>query len=641
MESCQRGGAVRKVALPGARGFRHWLLQPKTSVVQDILIAYERKIAARHSMSKNSVIARAKKRHAYACVQANRVDEALEIYRQLCESDPKDAESWFMAGALYGRMGRIAEAEAALRKALELQPKLAAAYLNLGQALELQGRVDEAELQYTRFVELQPNSADGHDALGRLSQLRGDLRSAIVHHQKAIQLNSSRAATYLSLARAHQQLGDLDTAADNIGQALRLDINNASAYYDLAVVRIDQGRYEEALENIRHALQLNVDYVQAKAVEAYILEHQRDYQGALDCLRPLLDRYPDNPEVALVYERLCHFTGDYEGAITRLDGLLAKDGLSADHRSQIHFRLGYLYDKRGEYAKAFAQFQAGNRLKPVHFDTREWEARITGLIDTFNHQAMLRAPRAGNCSERPIFIVGMPRSGTTLVEQMLSMLPDVAAAGELADIGVMARALEAMLANTSPINDITQVTREQCDVLAQRYLDKLNGKYPQAVRVTDKMPENFLHLGMIALLFPMARVIHCVRDPLDTSLSCYFQKFTGEHPYAYDLANLGAYYRQYQRLMIHWEGVLDIPIFDVRYEDLVGNPGKLGRAMVEFCGLKWDERCLEFYKGEHLSATASFQQVRQPIYSSSIGRWQHYEEYLQPLRDALAGKQPS
>ncbi|MEJ2565029.1 MAG: sulfotransferase, partial [Gammaproteobacteria bacterium] len=202
-------------------------------------------------------------------------------------------------------------------------------------------------------------------------------------------------------------------------------------------------------------------------------------------------------------------------------------------------------------------------------------------------------------------------------------------------------ALEAMLASTSPANDITQLSREQCDVLAQRYLDKLNGKYPQAVRVTDKMPQNFMYLGMIALLFPMARVIHCVRDPLDTCLSCYFQKFTGEHPYAYDLASLGAYYRQYQRLMTHWEEILDIPIFEVRYEDMVGNPDKLGRAMVEFCGLKWDERCLEFYKGERLAATASFQQVRQPIYSSSIGRWQHYEEYLQPLRDALTGQQPS
>jgi tetratricopeptide (TPR) repeat protein len=589
-------------------------------------------------MSKDNVLSRAKKRHALACVQANRIVEALDLYRKICESDPQDAESWFMAGTLYGRLSRIAEAEVALRKAVNLQPNFAAAHLNLGQALELQGEHAEAEEQYARAVQLQPDLADGHDALGRLCQLRGDPRAAISHHQKAVQLNPSRVSAYLSLAKALQQLGSLDAAADNIGHALRLDVDNAGAYYDLAGVRIGQGRYDDALRNIRQALRLKPDYIEAKAVEAYILEHMRDYQGALGCLAPLLDRYPDKPELALVYARLCHFTRDYDGTIARLESLLSRDDLARERRAQIHFRLGDLYDNRGEFARAFAQFQAANQLKAARFDAKEWEDRITNLMNIFNYQAMLRAPRAGNCSERPIFIVGMPRSGTTLVEQMLSMLPDVAVAGELPDIAILADELRVMLANTCPVDNITQLTREQCDGLAQRYLDKLNGEYPQAIRVTDKLPQNFLHLGIIALLFPMARVIHCVRDPLDTCLSCYFQEFTGDHPYAYDLADLGAYYRQYQRLMIHWGEVLDIPIFEVRYEDLVRNPDKLSRAMVEFCGLKWDARCLEFQEGEHLAATASFQQVRQPIYASSVGRWRHYADYLEPLQRALAGQ---
>jgi hypothetical protein len=147
-----------------------------------------------------------------------------------------------------------------------------------------------------------------------------------------------------------------------------------------------------------------------------------------------------------------------------------------------------------------------------------------------------------------------------------------------------------------------------------------------------------LHLGTIALLFPMARVIHCTRDPLDTCLSCYFQEFSGDHPYAYDLANLGAYYRQYQRLMAHWGEVLDIPIFEVRYEELVREPQRVSQAMVEFCGLKWDKRCLEFYGSEHLAATASMQQVRQPIYETSVGRWKNYASYLEPLKRALAAQ---
>jgi len=589
-------------------------------------------------MSKKNALTRAKKRQAFACVQADRIGEALHLYQKICEIDPTDAESWFMAGTLYGRMGRVAEAEAALRKTVGLQPDSAAANLNLGQTLELQGRLSEAEECFRRAVALKADLADAHASLGRISQQGGDLPAAIAHYEKAVQLNPSLLTAHLYRAKACIHMCAFDAAADSIGHALRLDPDNAGAYYDLAEVRIGQGLYEDALHDIRRALQLKPDYIAATAVEAYVLEHLSDYQAAVQCLIPVLDRYLDYPEVALVYASLTHFTKDYDGAIARLENLLAKDGLLEKHRAQIHFTLGQLFDKHGKYTQAFAHFRAGNQLMPATFDSRAWRDRITNLIDTFSHDAMMRAPRVSNRSGKPIFIVGMPRSGTTLVEQILSMYSEVAAAGELADIGALVGELEETLKHTSPASDITQLSREQCDCLAQRYLDLLAGRYPNALQVTDKMPQNFLHLGWIALLFPGARVIHCVRDPLDTCLSCYFQMFTGDHPYAYDLTNLGVYYRQYQRLMRHWREVLDIPIFDVRYEALVRDPDTLGQAMVEFCGLKWDKRCLDFHKSERSVATASFQQVRRPIYSSSLGRWRHYSEYLDPLRQPFTGE---
>jgi len=385
---------------------------------------------------------------------------------------------------------------------------------------------------------------------------------------------------------------------------------------------------------------LRPDYIEAQAVEAYILDYQQKYQQAVDCITPLLDQYRQFPVIALVYAKLCHHTKDYDGAIQRLETLLAEPGLTEDLLLKIHFHLGELNDKRAEYAKAFAHFETGNGLKHAHFDRRAWEQKMTDTMAIFNRDALARASRANNCSERPIFIVGMPRSGTSLVEQMLSMLPDVSAAGELADVGALAAEMEGMLENTSPANNITQLSREQCDVLAQRYLNMLDDKFPNSKRVTDKMPQNFLHLGVIALLFPMARVIHCIRDPFDTCLSCYFKEFTGDHPYAYDLGNLGFYYRQYRRIMEHWRRVLDIGLFEINYEDLVHDPETYGRAMVEFCGLKWDKRCLEFYKGEYRAATASFQQVRRPIYTGSLGRWRHYAPYLDPLKQALGEPLP-
>jgi len=414
-----------------------------------------------HFMSKDQVLIRAKKRHAFACVQANRVGEGLVLFEKLCELAPQDPESWFMVGTLYGRLGRVVDAESALRKAVSLRPDLTQAYLNLGHALELQTKLTEAEECYRHALTLKAESAEAHDALGRLAQSRGDLRTALSHFQQVIQLNPSRGGAYLSLGRVLHQLGDLDEAVAALEQVLKHDPGLTEAAYDLAGVRKDQGRYDESL--------------------------------------------------------------------TLLESLLAKDDLAAERRAQIHFRLGELHDRRGEFAVAFTHFESGKRLVAVQFDTREWQAHIGEMMQIFNREAMQRAPRAGNCSERPIFIVGMPHAGCSLVERILAIHPEVATAGELPDMGRLAVEFQEVLTHTTPRNDITQFSREQCNGWAQPYLDLLEQRLPGSKRVLDAMPQNFLHLGIIAMLFPMARVIHCVRDPLDTCLACYFQESGDDH----------------------------------------------------------------------------------------------------------------
>ena len=537
------------------------------------IFAQVREDSGDHFMSKDQVLIRAKKRHAFACVQANRVGEALALFEKLCELAPQDAEFWFMVGTLYGRLGRVLEAETALRKAVKLRPGVTQAYLNLGHALELQAKFAEAEECYRHALTLKADLIEAHDALGRLDQLRGDLRAALAHHQQAIQLNPSRGSAYLSLGRVLQQLGDLDEAAAALEQALERDPDLTEANYELAVVRKDQGHYDEA--------------------------------------RALLE------------------------------SLLAKDDLATERRAQIHFRLGELHDRHGEFAVAFTQFEAGQRLVPAQFDAREWQARISETMQTFNHEAMLRAPRAGNCSERPLFIVGMPHAGGALVEQILAMHPDMATAGDVLDMGRLAMEFQEALARTMPRNAITQLSREQCDGWAQPYLELMEQRLPGSKRAIDALPQNFLYLGIIALLFPMARMIHCVRDPLDTCLSAYLHESGDDQPYAHALADLGAYYRQYQGLMIHWGQVLDIPIFEVRYEELLCDPKKLTRAMVEFCGFKWDKRCLALYKGKQLSAIASLRQPSQFKQRSAVGWWRNYADYLEPLKLALAGRRRS
>jgi hypothetical protein len=264
--------------------------------------------------------------------------------------------------------------------------------------------------------------------------------------------------------------------------------------------------------------------------------------------------------------------------------------------------------------------------------------KIGALIDTCTRTLLERGGELGVSSELPVFIVGMPRSGTSLVEQILASHPSVMGAGELRDIGRCAERLKTRLNSTEDYPAcLVELDQETASELAEQYLERLKSICTDEIRVTDKMPGNFLRLGLVAMLLPGARVIHCRRHPLDVCLSCYFQDFIRRSglSYAFDLQNLGEYHTQYAKLMEHWRHVLPLRLLEVDYEQLVDEPEKMSRHLVEFCGLPWDPACLEYHKTQRNVWTASSWQVRQPIYTQSVGRWKHYETYLQPLKNAL------
>jgi len=247
---------------------------------------------------------------------------------------------------------------------------------------------------------------------------------------------------------------------------------------------------------------------------------------------------------------------------------------------------------------------------------------------------MKTASRSGR---RPVFIVGMPRSGTSLAEQILSVHPEVQAAGELETIHRIAAGLQLAVPRAAPYpGGALSLSRGDLDNLVKRYLDELPAEGRDRPVFTDKMPQNFLHLGFIRQLFPDARIVHCTRDARDTCFSCFSYDFRGEHAYAGDLVTLGEYFLQYRRLMQHWEGVLDLPLHELSYENMIADQEGETRKLLEFCGLEWDERCLDFHTARRFVLTSSYNQVRRPLYSSSIGRWKHYEKQLQPLIAILA-----
>jgi hypothetical protein len=293
----------------------------------------------------------------------------------------------------------------------------------------------------------------------------------------------------------------------------------------------------------------------------------------------------------------------------------------------------------GRYDDAFEYFDAANKSSDLIYRHDQFVAYRNELISVFNKGFFQSRKTFGVTSERPVFIVGMPRSGTTLCEQVLSAHPKVHAAGELDSLGRLWRKGGELVPTTTPTplpQSIATLTWFAIEMLANRYLKELRDHSRTAERVTNKMPHNFEHLGFIQLMFPRAKIIHCRREPLDSCLSIWTQNFNDAHSYARDLHDLGRNYSEYLRLMAHWKKTLTIPILDVVYEEMIADQERVSRGIIDFVGLEWDPRCLEFHKVDRPVLTASSWQVRQPLYTGSKERWRNYDRHLGPLRDGLS-----
>ena len=329
-------------------------------------------------------------------------------------------------------------------------------------------------------------------------------------------------------------------------------------------------------------------------------------------------------------------------ALRVLEAMIARPTIRPDYRMHLQFAAGDLLDRMGRHDEAFAYYRQANQAKGAAFDPAAHSTWTDEMIAAFSPDRWRAAPRAAEASELPVFIVGMPRSGTTLVEQILATHPAVHGLGELSLLSDLLASLPRRVPGAATLADyVEHISPAAVAELSADYLAAVRTKTAGALagdvaRVTDKNPINFLHLGWVGLMFPKARIVHCVRSPLDTCLSCYATHFGDTHDYAYDLNHLGRFYRDYRRLMDHWRSLPDGPaILDVSYEAVVADPEGQTRRLLEFAGLPWDDRCLRFHENPRYVHTTSYSQVRQPLYASSVARWRNYDRHLAPLRDAL------
>jgi tetratricopeptide (TPR) repeat protein len=455
---------------------------------------------------------------------------------------------------------------------------------------------------------------------------------------EAIRLQPENAYFHWAAAMSFWADGRMENAGKYLQSAVRLDPKYAPAQSWLGQWYLRHGMIDDALAASAKALGLAPDTPIYMAGRAWILEADGQLDASWELLRKLLDRNQMTPSLARLYGRLAPRYGQQEKALVVVLEMLRADMKPDKALSSLNFTAAYLLDHAGRYDEAFSYAARGNELcRSSQHDPVAQSRWIDRLIEYFTPDRMRCLPKAVHRSDKPVFIVGMPRSGTSLIEQILATHPAVHGAGEL-DFShqVFVGMLGMLRANTHDYPGcLDKLSIEQADGMAQIYLEPFLALKPGATRITDKMPLNFLHLGLLAAVLPEARIIHCRRDPMDTSLSCFMTDFNTGHEFKYDLTHLGLFYRDYHRLMEHWKKTIDLPILEVNYEDVIANTEAQSRRMVEFLGLPWNDRCLRFYETKRAVVTSSVQQVRQPIYGSSMQRWRHYEKHLAPLKAAL------
>lgn len=464
----------------------------------------------------------------------------------------------------------------------------------------------------------------------------GNFSAAAPILRKIVERQPTNAEALYDLARCHIQLGQFTEARKRLEQTIKLIPRQAVLHSQLARVYMLENNFSVAHRCVEEALRLAPGTPEFLARKADICFTQGNYPAAFDALKDHLTPGACPPDIAFAFARIAPKVDQIELGVTLLEEMLATEQ-PVFMRSQALFRLGELLDKQKLYDRAFAAYAEGNRLRAHRYDPQQHSRIIDQLIAAWTPEAIARLPKNTQRNELHVFIVGMPRSGTTLVEQILASHPKVFGAGEPNDLDAAANSIQPPSPGEAPhVNNLALLTPKSIERAARDYTRAvLTGSSSSIQRITDKMPVNFMHLGLISILFPQARIIHTTRDPLDTCLSCHFQSWTSVFPWVNDLAHIGAFYNDYLRLMAHWKKVLPLPMLDVSYEELTAEQEAWSRRMIDFLGLPWDDRCLRFYETERRVQNMNQDLVRQPIYRSSVQRWRRYEQHLGPLKSII------
>ena len=560
-----------------------------------------------------------------ALINAARYVDLENEARELLHLHPNAAVVWQLLGLALARQGK--DALPALRMAAQLLPNDAGVHNNLGNALGRNGRLEEAIACYRRALLLGPDFAEAHNNLGHALLDLGQPHDAAVSCRRAVDLKPRYAEAHDNLGRALLELGRLADAAASYRRAIEINPEFADAHCSLGLALRLQGRTAEAQASCRKALDIDPQSAESFVVLADSSADRGEFAEAENLFKRAISIEPELPEAWAGIVRLRKMTQSDAAWLAQAQRI-AGQPLPARREVPLRYAIGKYFDDVRDFEQAFINFQRANelmKLRRARHDKRQL-TQVVDLITQSHNSNWLKESRIdAQESARPVFIVGMLRSGTTLAEQILASHPDVFAAGELTYWSTASGVHQSCALKTPPSGILLRK-------LAEDYLRLLEDSSDGALRVVDKMPTNFAFLGLIHAALPNARIIHMRRNPIDTCLSIYFQHFETAVSYANDLEDLAHYYTEYLRVMKHWRLILpEDAILDVSYEGLVNDQEAWSRKMLEFIGLPWDPRCLDFHETHRAVITASRWQVRQKINSASVLRWRNYEKFLGPL----------
>jgi len=570
-------------------------------------------------------------------VQQNRMQDALPYLERATRLDPNLEDAWLALGKALAAVGRGAEADVAFEKCFALSPERR--FMALAAEHQKEGRLDEAEHLYRRVLRHNPSNVDAMRLLALIALQAGNDNQAESLLQKTLSVAPDFLAAILDLGRLRKEQDRYAEALECFDRAIALDATNAQAHYLRGATLAPAAFTHEAIDAYQRCLELRSDHLGALMGLGHVLKAVGRYHDAVASYDACIRLRPDLGETYWSLANLKTYRFE-DATVAGMERQIAAGGLTVQSEVNFLFALGKAYEDRNDFDKAWHFYREGNTRQraEVSYDPVQTEATNDRLVRVFSAEFLQSRSGVGNPDPAPIFILGLPRSGSTLLEQILASHSEVEGTSELPYLSRITTWLNRNRAEGINYPEaVCELRAEDFARLGSDYLGYAQMHRRQgAPRFIDKMPNNFPNVGLLALILPNARIIDARRHPLDACLSCYRQLFAKGQAFTYDLTEIGEYYLQYQRMMDHWAQVLPGRVLTVQYEEVVADFETQARRLLEFCGLRWEEACLRFYESDRPVRTPSSEQVRQPIYDRSVGHWQHYAAHLDELTTVIA-----